>query len=154
MAYGVVFEKAGHRVRAYFGGEWPALCELDISPNMMKKLGTRIVKFADGKKKTFLLCLDNKEERLTVYGEKAWFRGNTLISFEFDSIHPLFRVPCHNLFNYCDFSNEELVEFGKQLVNFDSNGCASIGNANRDCLALSFEEELKLYDEPTQANTY
>ncbi len=142
MAYGIAFEQNEASVEGRFGGEWPERCQFSTDPLLIKKLGELIVALAEGKKKKFEICLEASENGLYVFGKRNFYRGSTLIRFEFDSIHPHFRVPCHNRFNYDGFTNEELLAFGRALIDFDNTGLARIGEENLADFAHSFEEEL------------
>ena len=142
MAYGIVFEKKGDIIEGRFGGEWPEKCEFNLSLAAIKKLGKLICALANGRKKHFKVRLEEKENALTAFGKTNWYRGSTLIRFEFVSMHPHFRVPCHNRFNYDGFTKDELLRFGKALEAFDSAGIAIIGDATIAGFARSFEEEL------------
>ena len=144
MAYGIAFERKGNAVEGRFGGEWSERCEFHPKPALIQKLGKHIIALAKGRKKSFLLSLEEKEGGLTVHGESKRFRGSILISFEFDGENPSFHVPCHNRFNYDGFSKEELVDFGHKLLDFNTTGCARIGDENIKEFARSFEEELLL----------
>ncbi|MBE6678673.1 MAG: hypothetical protein E7597_07770 [Ruminococcaceae bacterium] len=142
MAYGIALKKSGASVEGYFGGEWPARCLFSLDPLLIKRLGELIVALAAGKKKRFEIHLEAKNNGLYVFGKRNFYRGNTLIRFEFDSVHPHFRVPCHNRFNYDRFTCEELLTFGRELINFDNTGLACIGAEDPAGFVRSFEEEL------------
>ncbi len=142
MAYGIVFEQNGASVVGRFGGEWPERYRFSPNPLLLKALGELIVSLAEGKKKKFEIHLEAKENGLYVFGKRNFYRGSTLIRFEFDSMHPHFRVPCHNRFNYDGFTDEELLAFGRALIDFDNTGLARMGEENLADFARGFEEEL------------
>lgn len=126
MGYGVLIQRKGDKDLVRFLTTWGEEIELRLAPKELKRLGKRLLSFGERGRRSVSARLDKD---FTVSAERDRMGAPCLLRFEFVWENPTLLIPSENELNYTGFTEEEIADFGKQLMLYEKNGRALIGDA-------------------------